>query len=445
MENELILFETADKEIKLTVPIKNNTVWLNRKQLAELFGRDVKTIGKHINNALKEELDNSVVANFATTASDGKVYQVEHYNLDMIISIGYRVKSNRGVEFRKWANSVLKQYIIQGYAINEKRLEALQRTINIQTKMLACTLEVDEAEVLKAVSLYTNALMLLDQYDHQSLKKPTGSKAIYRITYEDCRNMVNAMEDSFHSDVFGIEKEKGKVEGILAAVYQNVFGGDVYPSLEEKITIEIWRDNEMNIKDFKWTREPDDYTLTDDKIEIITQLGTDLWQRTYYHFRNDNAPVLQIETEEKFFSFMVKTDFKESHHRFDQCGVVMYLDSENWLKGSIEYENDNFQHLGSVVTNNGYSDWATTEIDAEIKSMWYRLSRREDDYCIECSEDGIRFKQMRICHMWAGAGKIKFGIYACSPEDSSFKAVFTDMKLTECQWKAHDGQKPDEM
>ena len=151
MENELILFETADKEIKLTVPIKNNTVWLNRKQLAELFGRDVKTIGKHINNALKEELDNSVVANFATTASDGKVYQVEHYNLDMIISIGYRVKSNRGVEFRKWANSVLKQYIIQGYAINEKRLEALQRTINIQTKMLACTLEVDEAEVLKAV------------------------------------------------------------------------------------------------------------------------------------------------------------------------------------------------------------------------------------------------------------------------------------------------------
>lgn len=234
MENEIVLFETEDHEVKLHVPVENNTVWLNRKQLAELFGRDVKTIGKHISNALKVELDNSVVANFATTASDGKVYQVEHYNLDMIISIGYRVKSNRGVEFRKWANSVLKQYIIQGYAINEKRLEALQRTINIQTKMLACTLEVDEAEVLKAVSLYTNALMLLDQYDHQSLKKPTGSKAIYRITYEDCRNMVNAMEDSFHSDVFGIEKEKGKVEGILAAVYQNVFGGDVYPSLEEK-------------------------------------------------------------------------------------------------------------------------------------------------------------------------------------------------------------------
>ena len=114
MDNELILFETADREIKLTVPVKNDTVWLNRNQLAELFGRDVKTIGKHINNALKEELDYSVVANFATTASDGKVYQAEHYNLDMIISVGYRVKSKRGIEFRKWANDVIKQYIMQG-------------------------------------------------------------------------------------------------------------------------------------------------------------------------------------------------------------------------------------------------------------------------------------------------------------------------------------------
>lgn len=234
MNNEIIKFVNGDLQLDVTVSQDNETVWLNRNQLAQLFDRDVKTIGKHINNALKEELDNSVVANFATTASDGKVYQVEHYNLDMIISVGYRVKSNRGVEFRKWANSVLKQYIIQGYAINEKRLEALQRTVDIQTKMLACTLEVDEAEVLKAVNLYTNALLLLDQYDHQSLKKPVGNRAIYRITYEDCRNMVNAMEDSFHSDVFGVEKEKGKVEGILAAVYQNVFGGEVYPSLEEK-------------------------------------------------------------------------------------------------------------------------------------------------------------------------------------------------------------------
>lgn len=198
----------------------------------------------------------------------------------------------------------------------------------------------------------------------------------------------------------------------------------------------------VNVKDFKWTREPENYLITDNKIEIITKPFTDLWQRTYYHFRNDNAPVLQMETNEKFFSFTVKTEF-ESKHRFDQCGVVMYLDSENWLKGSIEYENGDFQHLGSVVTNNGYSDWATTEIDANIKSMWYRFSRREDDFCIECSEDGLVFKQMRICHMWKANGTICFGIYACSPEDSSFKAIFTNMEITECKWLAHDGQQPD--
>lgn len=121
----------------------------------------------------------------------------------------------------------------------------------------------------------------------------------------------------------------------------------------------------------------------------------------------------------------------------------MYLDSENWLKGSIEYENEEFQHLGSVVTNHGYSDWATTEIDAGIQSMWYRLSRREDDYCIECSEDGIKFKQMRICHIYEARDEIQFGIYACSPENSSFKAIFTNMEITECKWLPHDGQAPD--
>ena len=199
-----------------------------------MFGRDVKTIGKHINNALKEELDNSVVANFATTASDGKVYQVEHYNLDRIISVGYRVKSRRGVEFRRWANDILKQYILNGCAINEKRLIALEKTVDIQTKMLACTLEVEEEDILKAVSLYTEALTMLDQYDHQTIEKPEGNQPIYRITYDECCTMVNAMEDTFQPDVFGVEKEKGKVEGIIAAVYQSVFGGDVYPSLEEK-------------------------------------------------------------------------------------------------------------------------------------------------------------------------------------------------------------------
>ena len=199
----------------------------------------------------------------------------------------------------------------------------------------------------------------------------------------------------------------------------------------------------MDMTNFKWIREPERFQMTDGGIEITTEPHTDLGQRTYYHFINDNAPVFQMETEEKYFSFVVKTDFRESHHRFDQCGIVMYLNSENWLKASVEYENELFQHLGSVVTNHGYSDWATTAIPAEVREMWYRFSRREDDYCIECSRDGETFTQMRICHMWEGAGRIRFGVYACSPEDSSFTAVFSDMKITECAWKAHDGQQPD--
>lgn len=200
----------------------------------------------------------------------------------------------------------------------------------------------------------------------------------------------------------------------------------------------------MDLQNFKWTRSPESYNLSENKLEVITKPHTDLWQNTYYHFQNDNAPVFQMETDEKYFSFVVKTEFAESHHRFDQCGIVMYLDSENWLKGSIEYENETYQHLGSVVTNHGFSDWATTEIDASIKSMWYRLSRRENDYCIESSTDGKKFQQMRICHMLNGDGKVRFGVYACSPEASSFKAVFTDLQLLECQWPAHDGQLPDE-
>ncbi len=200
----------------------------------------------------------------------------------------------------------------------------------------------------------------------------------------------------------------------------------------------------MNFSDFQWLREPEAFSAEGGTLFVTTRPHTDLWQRTYYHFRNDNAPVFQMETEEPFFSFVVRTDFSGSHHRFDQCGIVMYLDSDNWLKASVEYENDRFQHLGSVVTNQGYSDWATTEIPAQVKTMWYRLSRREDDYCVECSDDGITFRQMRICHMHRGGGKIRFGLYACSPEDSSFTAKFDCLALTDCAWKAHVGQAPDQ-
>lgn len=199
---------------------------------------------------------------------------------------------------------------------------------------------------------------------------------------------------------------------------------------------------EWNTKLLKWIREPENYTLTENKIEIITEPHTDLWQRTYYHFRNDNAPVLQIETDEQYFSFVVKTEF-ESKRRYDQCGIVMYLDSENWLKASVEYENEKIQRLGAVVTNNGYSDWSSTDVDASIKSMWFRLSRRENDFCVENSTDGVNYSQMRICHMFNVTETVSFGIYACSAEDSSFKSVFTNMEITDCKWLAHDGQAPD--
>lgn len=192
----------------------------------------------------------------------------------------------------------------------------------------------------------------------------------------------------------------------------------------------------FHTSELQWIRRPEKYRVEENKITMMTEAGTDLWQRTYYGFQNDNAPVLQMTTDEDYFSFVVKTEF-DSKRRFDQCGIVMYLDSDNWLKASVEYENSRFQRLGSVVTNHGYSDWATMDIDAEIKSMWYRFSRRKSDYCIEYSIDGVEFQQMRICHMWEGSGKIQFGIYACSPEKSAFEAVFTNMELTECKWLAH--------
>ena len=232
MKTEIVLFTDGDKNIEVQVSPDKETVWLTQKQMEELFDVKHATISEHINNILSAgELDETSVG-FSDKSSGGRKPKI--YNLDMILSVGYRVNSQRGIAFRRWANDVLKQYIMKGYAINEKRLAALSKTVEIQSKIIANTLEIEEAEVLRAVNLYTDALVLLDQYDHQSLKKPNGNKPVYRITYEDCRNMINHMEDSFSSDVFGVEKETGKVEGILAAVYQDVFGGEVYPSLEEK-------------------------------------------------------------------------------------------------------------------------------------------------------------------------------------------------------------------
>lgn len=176
--------------------------------------------------------------------------------------------------------------------------------------------------------------------------------------------------------------------------------------------------------------------IENDSLEIITTPNTDLWQKTYYNFQHDNAPFVQIKVQDKYFSFTVKVKYF-SKKRFDQAGIILYLDSDNWLKASVEYENDEFQRLGSVVTNNGFSDWATVDISSDIKEMYYRLSRRENDFCIENSLNGRDFKQMRICHLNKACNEINIGVYACSPEDSSFKAIFTDMIISECMWLEH--------
>lgn len=236
MNDEIIKFVNGNLELDVTLSPENETVWLSQKQMAELFDKDRKTITRHIQNIFKsEELDkNSVCSFFEHTASDGKTYQTQYYNLDMIISVGYRVNSRQGILFRKWATSVLKDYMIKGYAVNEKRLEVLNKTVAIQSKMLASTLGIEEKEVFDVISAYSNALSLLDDYDHGCISKPKGKDYIYQLTYEECRNLIDSMKYSGFSDVFGVEKEDGKLNGIIAAVYQNVFGQEMYPNIEEK-------------------------------------------------------------------------------------------------------------------------------------------------------------------------------------------------------------------
>ena len=236
-KNELVIFETEDKALTLEVPVEGKTVWLNRQQMAELFDRDVKTIGKHINNALKEELDNQVVvAKFATTTPHGAIegktqtHMTDFYNLDVIISVGYRVKSKRGVEFRKWANSVLKQYILKGYAVNHNRIAQLGEVIQIMKRTQN---SLDSKQVLDVIQKYSKALELLDAYDHQTMERPEGNAATYELTYEECMEVISHMRFSTGSDLFGKEKDDS-FRGSIGNIYQSFAGRDLYPSLEEK-------------------------------------------------------------------------------------------------------------------------------------------------------------------------------------------------------------------
>ena len=236
MGNEIVIFNDGDVNIEVQVNPEQETVWLTQKQMSDVFNVSTDNISLHIKNILKEgELDGSTVEESSVVQLEGSrriKRRLKLYNLDMIISVGYRVKSKRGIAFRKWANNVLKDYMLKGYAINEKRLEALNKTIEIQSRMISSLTETPQDEVYEVVKKYADALTLLDDYDHQRLSRPEGNDTIYRLSYQECRTLIDSM--TFDSDVFGVEKENGKLEGILAAVYQNVFGTEVYPSIEEK-------------------------------------------------------------------------------------------------------------------------------------------------------------------------------------------------------------------
>ena len=237
MKNEIILFE--NQNVKLEVNMKDESIWLNREQLSILFDRDVKTIGKHINNALKEELDNSTIAKFATVQTEGNrkvTRDIEYYNLDMIISVGYRVKSQNGIIFRKWANKVLKDYMLQGYAVNQKRLEYLEKTvklIDIANRIDENLNNSDAQEILKVIGNYSKALDLLDDYDHRTLLKPKGNNSQKQIKYEDCLDVINKLRFNQESSLFAIERNNG-LEAIINNIYQTFDNNDVYKSIEEK-------------------------------------------------------------------------------------------------------------------------------------------------------------------------------------------------------------------
>ena len=237
MKNEIILFE--NQNVKLEVNLKDETVWLNREQLAILFDRDIKTIGKHINNALNEELDKSTVANFATVQIEGnrKVKRdIEYYNLDMIISVGYRVKSQNGIIFRKWANKVLKEYLLKGYAVNEKRLKYLEKTIqllDITNRGIETFTGNEVKDILKVINEYTKALDLLDDYDHHTFNKVKGNTNDLIITYDECIEIINMLRFNNESNLFALERDNN-FKSIINDIYQSFDGNDVYHTIEEK-------------------------------------------------------------------------------------------------------------------------------------------------------------------------------------------------------------------
>ncbi len=239
MENDIVIFTDNDIELAVNVSPDDDTVWLSLDQMADLFQKNKSTISRHVKNIFQEgELtDTSTVAFFATVQKEGTRQvgrNIAYYNLDVIISVGYRVKSPRGIIFRRWATNILRQYLKEGYAINEKRLAVLNRTVQIQSNIIAGVVGIDAADVLKVVQEYSRSLELLDQYDHQCVIVPQGRSSSYILNENECFEIIHHMEYSGKSAVFGVEKEPGKLQGILSAIYQSAFGQDAYPTLEEK-------------------------------------------------------------------------------------------------------------------------------------------------------------------------------------------------------------------
>ncbi len=238
MNNEIIIFE--NQNVKLEVNMKDETVWLSLDQMAKLFDRDKSVISRHIKNALEEELEkDSTVANFATVAKEGNrevTRNIEYYNLDMIISVGYRVKSKNGVIFRRWANKILKDYLLKGYAVNEKRLEYLEKTvklIDIASRNLEGLDTVGASDIIKVLKRYTKSLDLLDNYDHKNITKPKGNKSKEEISYKNCIDIIKTLKFNEASDLFAIERDNG-LESIIKNIYQTFDGEYVYESIEEK-------------------------------------------------------------------------------------------------------------------------------------------------------------------------------------------------------------------
>lgn len=227
--NEIIIFETEDKQVKLPVTVDNETVWLTQAQMVELFQRDVSVISRHIRNVFKEdEVEEKSNLHFLQIPNSDK--PVAFYSLDVIISVGYRVKSKRGVEFRRWANSVLKQYILKGYAVNDNRIRQLGEVIRI---MKRTENELDSKQVLSVIEKYSNALDLLDSYDHQNMTRPKGNEATYVLQYDECMEVIQSMRFGDESDLFGKEKDDS-FKGSIGNIYQSFGGVDIYESLEEK-------------------------------------------------------------------------------------------------------------------------------------------------------------------------------------------------------------------